>query len=341
MKRLGYLAVLMVLSSSASTAQAGDAYSFLIGGHRIHIEARRGCRSLSCLSWSDAGKRNRRDRDDDVGPAKPTLTTTSKPQPARAEAELQLAPAVVQAPPAPVQQQGEPVQKAQLQPAPTPQIETPQVQIAPQAQVTPSPPAPAPAPVVTAPSAPKVASETVVTVPSAPKAMEPTSTTTQSVAPTAPKTELKTEAKIVMFEKPAVVTEPAPPPAPAKLKDEKETAGTPLGDWQTEGNKGLVRIEQCGKSLCGYVLNASTNTKGETVLANMKSKSDSKWIGDIYSRASGNGYYAKMTLKAPNTLHVEACAVLRFFCTGNDWTRIVTTPDEVVISRQSTSQPNS
>ena len=123
-------------------------------------------------------------------------------------------------------------------------------------------------------------------------------------------------------------------------KDEEVNANTPLGDWQTEGKKGLVRIEQCGKSLCGYVLNEKTSAKGETVLSNMKSRSDNKWTGDIFSRASGNSYYARMTLKAPNTLHVEACAVLSFFCSGNDWTRVVNKP-EVVISRQSAGQPNS
>jgi Uncharacterized protein conserved in bacteria (DUF2147) len=325
MKRLSDLAVLMMLGSSASSAQAGDSYSLLISGHRIHIEARRGCRSLSCVSWSDAGKRNRRDRDDDAAPAEPTVTTARRPQPQPAPVERQPQPAraTLQPPPPPRQQQAEPVQQAQLQSAPTPPMPAPQVQIAPQLQVAPLPPASDPAPVVTAPPATKVASETV---------MPP---------PAAPKPELKTEAKIVVLEEPAFVSEPAPPPTPAKLKDEKETADTPLGDWQTEGNKGLVRIEQCGKSLCSYVLNASSNTKGETVLANMKSKSDNTWTGDIYSRASGKGYYAKMTLKAPNKLHVEACAVLRFFCSGNDWTRIVSTPNELLISRQSTSEPSS
>ena len=325
MKRLSYLAVLMMLSSSASSVQAGDSYSLMISGHRIHIEARRGCRSLSCVSWCDAGKRNRRDRDDDAAPAEPTVTTASRPQPQPAPAETQPRPAraTVQPPPPSRQQQAEPVQQAQLQSAPTPPMPAPQVQIAPQLQVAPPPPASDPAPVVTALPATKVASETV---------MPP---------PAAPKPELKTEAKIVVLEKPAFVSEPARPPAPAKLKDEKETADTPLGDWQTKGNKGLVRIEQCGKSLCGYVLNASSNTKGETVLTNMKSKSNNTWTGDIYSRASGNGYYAKITLKAPNTLHVEACAVLRFFCSGNDWTRILSTPNELLISRQSTSEPSS
>jgi uncharacterized protein (DUF2147 family) len=286
MRQLRYLAVLMVLTSFASSARA-ESYSFVIGGHRIHVEARHGCRSLSCVSWSDSASGNRRDRDDDAAPAKPT--TPQAPSPA---------PAVVQ-------------------PQPAPSV------------------APAPAPVVAAPVT-RAATETVAPPPAEPK-IELASTTTQSVPPPVS----KSETKIVVVEKPPV----APPSAPAKARDDETAADTPLGDWQTEGRRGLVRIEQCGKSLCGYVLNEQTDAKGETVLSNMKSKdnakSDKKWTGDIFSRASGNSYYAKMTQKAPNTLHVEACAVLRFFCSGNDWTRVVKQPDGMVIARPSASAPSS
>jgi uncharacterized protein (DUF2147 family) len=118
----------------------------------------------------------------------------------------------------------------------------------------------------------------------------------------------------------------APKAAPkvARATDERDDdpADTPLGDWQTEGKNGLVRIEACGASLCGYVLNASTREKGETILVNMKPKSDTTWSGNIFSRSSGNGYYGTITLKEPNTLRVEACAVGRFFCSGNNWTRL-------------------
>jgi hypothetical protein len=72
---------------------------------------------------------------------------------------------------------------------------------------------------------------------------------------------------------------------------DEEPAETPLGDWQTEGRKGMVRIEPCGQALCGYVLDPSTNAKGETVLVDMKSKAVSEWSGTIYSRDSGNTYY--------------------------------------------------
>ena len=153
----------------------------------------------------------------------------------------------------------------------------------------------------------------------------------------------------MVIEKPVekpIETPVAPPPPqlaaePARAKQDFADPDSPLGDWQTEGSKGLVRIEPCGRALCGYVLNAATNAKGETVLSNMKAKTNSQWTGDIYSRASGNSYYARMTLKAPNTLHVEACAFSSFFCSGNDWTRVVTKPDEVIISRQSTPEPKS
>ena len=52
MKRLCFLVVLMVLSSSA---YAGNSLSLTFGGHRIHIEAPRHCRSTSCVSVSIPG----------------------------------------------------------------------------------------------------------------------------------------------------------------------------------------------------------------------------------------------------------------------------------------------
>ncbi len=115
---------------------------------------------------------------------------------------------------------------------------------------------------------------------------------------------------------------------------------SPVGDWQTEGKKGLVRIEKCGAALCGYLLNETTNTTGETVLSNMKAKTNAQWAGDIYSRASGNTYYARMTFKQSDTLRVEACAIGRFFCSGNDWTRVPRS-DEVVTSRNLPAAPKS
>jgi hypothetical protein len=47
--RFCYVIVLMVLSSSA---YAGQTFSFMVGRHRVRIEAPRHCHSTSCLSVS-------------------------------------------------------------------------------------------------------------------------------------------------------------------------------------------------------------------------------------------------------------------------------------------------
>src|ERR1700742_3275415 len=73
MKRFCVLAVLMLL---ASPACAGESFSFVFGGHHIHIETSRNYRSASCVSVSIPGvyeKHARRDRyDDDDNDTRPT-----------------------------------------------------------------------------------------------------------------------------------------------------------------------------------------------------------------------------------------------------------------------------
>jgi hypothetical protein len=48
-----------------------------------------------------------------------------------------------------------------------------------------------------------------------------------------------------------------------------------------------------------------------------------------------------MTMTGTNTLRVEACALGRFFCSGNNWTRIATPPEKLITSRQVTTAPRS
>jgi hypothetical protein len=134
---------------------------------------------------------------------------------------------------------------------------------------------------------------------------------------------------------------PAPlPQAPRVSNNSEDDTDAPLGDWQTEA-KGLVRIAKCGKALCGYVLSSSSNDQGEVVLVNMKPKSDGQWSGSVYSQASGDTYYGTMDMKAANKLRVEACALGRFYCSGNNWTRISAKPESLMTSRPSAAQPRS
>lgn len=104
------------------------------------------------------------------------------------------------------------------------------------------------------------------------------------------------------------------------LQPAEESPDSPVGDWQTEA-KGTVRIVRCGDALCGHAI-GSSNEKGEAILINMKAKTNRQWSGSVYSQRSGDTYYGFMSMKGTDTLRVEACALYRFYCTGNKWSRI-------------------
>jgi uncharacterized protein (DUF2147 family) len=300
MKRFGLFAVLMLLGSPAD---AGS-YSFVIGGHHIHVEASRHCRSPACVSLSAPGLfggHHWRDGDDDVDAA-----------PERAAANPPVSPPVPA--PAPVQTQA---------------AACPPIAAAP-AIVKPAAPAPQP---MAAPPLVQAAK---------PASPSNTATTTASVAPLAAAT--------------ADAARPAPAPQVAKVESNKsapaaqpetqkdahdDLAQTPLGDWRTEGNKGTVRIDRCGSALCGYSLDPSSHVVGEAVLINMKPKAAGEWSGNIYSRASGDTFYGTMAMQGANSLRVEACALGKYFCSGNLWSRIGAAPAKLVSYRQMPPVPGS
>ncbi|QOZ71429.1 DUF2147 domain-containing protein [Bradyrhizobium arachidis] len=205
-------------------------------------------------------------------------------------------------------------------------------------------PAPPPAPVVQAPQpvtpvAPtRPVQPTVLAPPPAPPAPVLAATTSQPVAPPpAPKTEALSpdppRVELSRLDPPKTITLDPPrmeapaadpeimPAKPSAKRSDDDPAYLPLGEWESTGANGTVRIERCGPALCGFAL-TDASTRGESVLVNMKPKSHDLWTGSIYSRSTGNTYYATMTLKASGRLHVEACALGRFWCSGNDWTRV-------------------
>lgn len=112
MKKLAIAAALLL---TASTAQAGQNYSFEIGGRTVRIHAPRGCDSPSCISISIPGfyDSGRRDFVDDASDVRDTARSGAPATPARAApatpsatATPAAAPAV--ATPAPMQQAATP-----------------------------------------------------------------------------------------------------------------------------------------------------------------------------------------------------------------------------------------
>ena len=283
--RFCYVIVLMVLSSSA---YAGQTLSFVVGRHRVRIEAPRYCHSPSCLSVSIPEIRETLDRYDNTGaPA--------------AVAEKQLAPAPQAVSPRP----GAPAAKPSIERIASVPTATPHVELAAAATRD----AAAPAPSNIQPSRPEP-------TPPAPPSTQPSADAARPAADTV--------ARISRIVREA----------------DDAAAETPLGDWQTEGKRS-VRIEQCGRALCGHVLNRSSSDNGEMVLINMKPKTAALWSGYIYSHDSENTYYATIAMKGPDSLWVKACALGKFYCSGNLWSRIGGKPENLVISRQTSPEPRS
>jgi uncharacterized protein (DUF2147 family) len=178
---------------------------------------------------------------------------------------------------------------------------------------TPAPPAPpavaaqppAPAPAAVANNAPPAAANNVPPTPPAP----PSSDRVTALPPAPPAPPPAPAAAPAVASNNVPPAPPAPPPAQA--------ANTPIGLWQTEDNKGNVRIEQCGSNICGYA--EKTN---ERILINMKPADGNKWSGRIHDPDSGSNYDSTIAMKGSNTLKVQGCAFGGLFCGGQTWKRI-------------------
>ncbi len=164
---------------------------------------------------------------------------------------------------------------------------------------------PAPAPVqAAAPTAPAVTppAAPAATVAAAPSvgvdATQPAPAAPAPIAPPAP-----------------VVAAPAPAPAPVAAVP-IAAPNSPIGLWATEGNKGNVRVEQCGANLCGYA--EKTNAR---ILINMR-PDGSKWSGRIHDPDSGRNYDSTIAMKGPNAMRVQGCAFGGMFCGGQTWKRV-------------------
>jgi uncharacterized protein (DUF2147 family) len=206
----------------------------------------------------------------------------------------------------------------------------------------PVPPAP-PAPQTVSPPAPPATTAPAKTIVAAPPPAVYTTAASRSqpvvVAPSPPPPPVQQVSIPVPppppVAKPVETAQPAPQVERATHQAEEEPSDSPIGDWQTEG-KGTVRIAKCGNALCGFVL-GSSNEKGEAILINMKPKTERQWTGGVYSQDSGETYYGTMSMKGINTLRVEACALGRFYCSGNNWSRITRRADSLVTSWQKLS----
>ena len=131
--------------------------------------------------------------------------------------------------------------------------------------------------------------------------------------------------------------QPAPPVRTAAFPVTQPTAAGPIGEWIVEDGLGRVRIEECGRALCGVVASVKdpneTDRKnpdrskrnrpliGTPVLLDMQPTRDNHWQGQVYNVRDGQTYTAKLSMRDPNTLRLEGCVMGGMFCGGQNWKR--------------------
>ncbi|MFB9265203.1 DUF2147 domain-containing protein [Bradyrhizobium erythrophlei] len=116
------------------------------------------------------------------------------------------------------------------------------------------------------------------------------------------------------------------------------------GIWLTAAGDAKIRINSCGKGLCGIIvwlknpIDASTGKPqvddknankalaqrpiiGLNIFSTMLSVADKKWSGSIYNADDGKTYSSELRLAAARKLEVRGC-VLAVLCGGETWTKV-------------------
>lgn len=107
------------------------------------------------------------------------------------------------------------------------------------------------------------------------------------------------------------------PPAKDIEQRAKPSANSPIGVWSS--SEGQMRIEQCGKNICSYAVGGSH--AGKMILRNMRQTSDNRWAGQVTDIRSGQTYSAHMSMRGPNSLNIQGCALGGLVCGGRTMTR--------------------
>ncbi len=111
------------------------------------------------------------------------------------------------------------------------------------------------------------------------------------------------------------------------------------GDWVTEERDAIIRISQCGKTVCGRIhkyLVTPPNGPGQKDVNNpdksLRNRTllgmailtgfrpdDDIWRGKVYDPKSGKTYRSEVSLQSANRLKMKGC--IAFICQGQNWTR--------------------
>jgi len=108
-----------------------------------------------------------------------------------------------------------------------------------------------------------------------------------------------------------------------------------MGDWRTapddNGNTGIIRVVQCGQSLCGTLVQAfdnsgtvmqSDNVGRQIIWATNPTQNAGEYVGQLWSPDRDREYRSRLQLSG-DTLVVSGCVMGGAICReGGRWQRV-------------------
>lgn len=108
----------------------------------------------------------------------------------------------------------------------------------------------------------------------------------------------------------------------------------PEGVWRNGKDSVRIRVQRCGRSLCGRVVQASAEAReaaayggtpdlvGTDLFRGLTSEEPGLWVGEVYVPDLGRSVEGSLAQEGPNTLVAEGCVFAGFGCKRQTWTRV-------------------
>lgn len=125
--------------------------------------------------------------------------------------------------------------------------------------------------------------------------------------------------------------------ASALLAATASTAETPpanYGIWTNPQRSVQIRIQPCGKALCGVVIWANAKAQadarkggtdkllGADLFTGFVPAGDMTWRGKVFVPDMGKTFSGTVKRLNPTTLRAEGCLLGRVVCKSQEWTRV-------------------
>jgi uncharacterized protein (DUF2147 family) len=120
--------------------------------------------------------------------------------------------------------------------------------------------------------------------------------------------------------------------APAVAND--RVAAPIASEWRNPSNSVHVRIDRCGKDLCGVVTWASpkavadarrggtANLVGTRLFRGMEPAGNGKWRGKVFVPDIRKTFSGTLSFAGPNTMVGKGCVLFGMICKSQTWSRV-------------------